>query len=183
MSQPEFWNRELPRHLLSSMERHGISPSQLVIEITEDVIRGRTEDVSAVMAALRRTGVDLHVDDFGTGTSSLQALYDHPVQGVKIDRSFVSKVGTDPRMDAVVRAIIDMSRALDIEVIAEGVEQHHQFVFLREIGCDHLQGFALSPVLDEADATDFVMRAADQRGHASLDRFGDVSQWPALARA
>jgi diguanylate cyclase (GGDEF)-like protein len=177
VSHPEFWDPQLSRHLVACSQRYGITPGQLVIEITEDVICGRTEDVLAVMQELRRAGVDLHVDDFGTGTSSLHALYGYPVQGLKIDRSFVSKVGTDERMDALVRAIVAMSRALDLEVIAEGVEEHHQFVFLREVGCDRQQGFALSAVLDRAVATQLVKGLGTNPLRSGLDQLVDATKW------
>ncbi len=178
VSHAEFWDRQLPQQLRSCLQRYMIRPGQLIVEITEDVIAARSDDVVTVMAAIRRAGIELHVDDFGTGTSSLHALCGYPVQGLKIDRSFVSKVGTDRRMEALVRAIVDMGRALGLEVIAEGVERYDQFLFLRDIGCDRQQGFSLSRVLDAASASDLV------KGLGRIDvRVGSesfVDDWPGI---
>ncbi len=180
VSHAEFWDRQLSSHIRSCLQRYMIKPGQLIVEITEDVIAGQVADVMAVMESLRRAGIVLHIDDFGTGTSSLHALCGYPVQGLKIDQSFVSKVGTDVRMEALVRAIVEMGRALGLEVIAEGVERYEQFTFLRDVGCDRQQGFALSRVLDPTAASDLVRGIGTMDVRVGSDSFVDDSPWIGL---
>src|SRR5690606_32202602 len=101
---------------------------------------------SAVMEDIRQTlrtfdqlhqlGVQLAIDDFGTGYSSLSYLQNLPADTLKVDQSFVSRIGTAPRSDAILRAIVDLGQALDLHVVAEGIETPEQLAFLRSIGCE-----------------------------------------------
>ena len=103
------------------------------------------------MEALARLGVRLSIDDFGTGYSSLAYLKRVPIHQLKIDRRFVDGLPGDESDVAIVRAIIDMGRALRLQVIAEGVETEPQRIFLQRAGCNHFQGFLCAPALDAAD--------------------------------
>jgi diguanylate cyclase (GGDEF)-like protein/PAS domain S-box-containing protein len=125
----------------------GLAPERLCLEITESVLM---DDVRASVKALldlKTLGVQLAIDDFGTGYSSLSYLRRFPVDVVKIDRTFVAGVGVDPAADAIVAAVINLSHALGLSVVAEGVETEEQLVAIRALGCDRAQGFYWSQSL------------------------------------
>ncbi len=126
------------------LARAGLDPSMLRIEITETVIVSARERAIALLTQLRELGVRLALDDFGTGYSSLSYLKSFPIDTLKIDRSFVAEMLTDPTTASIIEAIISMTRVLGLSVIAEGVEDQAQFKFLQRIGCDAVQGFYVS---------------------------------------
>ena len=128
-----------------------LPPSLLEIEITERVVMETTGDNVAAVRALRARGVSIAIDDFGTGYSSLSYLTRLPIDRVKIDRSFVRNVLTEPQDAAVSTAIIAMANALRLECVAEGVETEAQAQFLRSQGCQYLQGFFFSPPVPAED--------------------------------
>jgi EAL domain-containing protein (putative c-di-GMP-specific phosphodiesterase class I) len=117
----------------------------------------------ARLHALKALGVRLAIDDFGTGYSSLAYLHRFPVDVLKIDRSFVERLG-DPRQDAeLVRTIVGLGRTLGMETIAEGIENHHQFLALRRLGCDLGQGFYFSPAVPPGDFDLLLSQERDAR--------------------
>ena len=152
VSDREFWHDGLLTHVVGCLARHGLTPDHLTIEITEGVIARKPDLALKVMSDLRDAGIDLHVDDFGTGHSSLQALHRFPVQALKIDRAFVHDLGVDPRTADLVEIILAMGHALGVEVIAEGVETQDQLDKLRAMGCHKAQGFWFSGAVDGAAA-------------------------------
>lgn len=113
------------------------------LELTEGVIMADADDSLAKMNALKDTGFRLAIDDFGTGYSSLSYLQNFPIDTLKIDRAFVSKIGTD-HGDGIVKAILKMGQALELKVIAEGVETEQQALFLNQYACDSFQGYLYS---------------------------------------
>lgn len=117
----------------------GMPPGSLTLELTETVVL-KVGNASEVLGKLRERNISLALDDFGIGYSSLSYLKTLPVQQLKIDQTFVRGIGANPRDEAVVRAIVEMARSLGFEVVAEGVEDQIQGNFLREVGCDYLQG-------------------------------------------
>ena len=121
----------------------GLAPEFLHVELTETAVIGDEARVSSLLARLRNAGVKVWLDDFGTGFSGLSHLRRVPVDGVKIDRSFVADVLRDPDDLALTTAIIAMAHSLGIHVVAEGVEKEGQYAILRERGCDMAQGFWL----------------------------------------
>ena len=139
-------------------EEAGIRPSQLRLEITETTLMEDAELVLDVLNGLRGLGVDISIDDFGTGYSSLVHFTRHPVGELKIDRAFVSGLGTDARSDAVVAAVIAMAHALDLKVIAEGVETTAQRLALERRGCHHMQGYLFATALPPAEFVTFHER-------------------------
>jgi diguanylate cyclase (GGDEF)-like protein/PAS domain S-box-containing protein len=153
VSARQLTNGDLVDVVADALTSSGIDPGRLCLEITESVLM---EDVSSSIEALRALkslGIRLAVDDFGTGYSSLSYLRRFPIDIVKIDRSFVADLSVDAAADAVVAAIVNLSHALGLTVVAEGVETHEQLVALRALRCDLAQGFYWSRPLPAADFT------------------------------
>jgi EAL domain-containing protein (putative c-di-GMP-specific phosphodiesterase class I) len=124
-----------------ALARAGVAPAALELELTEGTRIDGGAHTSAALAELAAMGVSLAVDDFGTGYASLRYLRDLPVHKLKIDRTFICTVATDPRDAAIVAAIVAMARALGLTTTAEGVQTEAQYRRLREIGCDEGQGW------------------------------------------
>lgn len=133
------------------LHEQGIDPTRIELEITEGTIMADPVRAAAVLQRLHAIGVRLWVDDFGTGYSSLAYLKELPVDGIKVDRSFVHDMATDVDDELIVRAIIDLARNLGLLVIAEGVEDEATWNRLSALGCDRVQGFHLSPPLSEKE--------------------------------
>ncbi|MDT0165896.1 EAL domain-containing protein [Actinotalea sp. AC32] len=152
VSHQEFWSRSLVDDVGAALARHGVPAEQLVVEITESVIMTDASAARAVMTALRALGVRLHVDDFGTGQSSLHALRDFPVDALKIDGSFVRDLGRVEQTTQLVRIIVEMGQVLGLDVIAECVEEQDQADRLRDMGCTDAQGFLFARALPGPEA-------------------------------
>jgi EAL domain-containing protein (putative c-di-GMP-specific phosphodiesterase class I) len=153
------------------LEEHGLEPSALCLELTESVLMEDLDRHAETLLELRRLGVRLAIDDFGTGYSSLTRLQLFPVDVVKIDRSFVAGLGTNPRDTAIVRGVIDLAHALDLVVVAEGIERAEQLEELRSLRCDLAQGYLFAPpepadVVDRRLAGDHWPPAAARPGPA-----------------
>jgi len=125
----------------SALDVSGANPARLKLELTESMILGDVEDAIGKMQALRDIGVTFALDDFGTGYSSLSYLRRLPLDQVKIDQSFVHDISSDQGNAAIVQTIIGMGYALNLQVLAEGVETSEQHAFLLENRCLHFQGF------------------------------------------
>ncbi|MEU7474655.1 EAL domain-containing protein [Lentzea sp. NPDC042327] len=148
--------RQLDDPWLVSAIRHatheaGLPPESLCLEITESALMRDPALAARTLSALRDLGVRLAIDDFGTGYSSLAQLLTLPLDTLKIDRSFTSGLGRSAEAEAIVTSIIAMAHAVDLSVIAEGVEQAEQLDVLRELGCDQAQGFLLGRPVPLAD--------------------------------
>jgi diguanylate cyclase (GGDEF)-like protein/PAS domain S-box-containing protein len=125
----------------------GFDPQYLEIELTEGVMLESSDAAMASLRRLRKFGIGFSLDDFGTGYSSLAYVKRLPVQRLKIDQSFVHRLGLDGQDEAIVRAVIDLGHSLDLKVTAEGVESAEQLRRLQELGCDEAQGDLISPPL------------------------------------
>jgi EAL domain-containing protein (putative c-di-GMP-specific phosphodiesterase class I) len=134
-----------------ALERSGLAPSFLELEITESISMSNPEQSVPLMHRLKETGVTLSIDDFGTGFSNLSYLRRFPVDRLKIDLSFVRDIATDPGSLAISEAIIALSHNLKLEVVAEGVETEAQLALLEARQCDSIQGFYFSPPLGSVD--------------------------------
>jgi diguanylate cyclase (GGDEF)-like protein/PAS domain S-box-containing protein len=141
LSARQFTQCELEQTVLQALEHSGIDPASLCLEITESVLLEEPDRVSETISAVARHGVRFVLDDFGTGYSSLAYLGRLPIDGLKVDRSFVNELGSNSRSTAITTAIVRMAQALSIEVIAEGVENETQLKLVRDLGCDLAQGF------------------------------------------
>jgi EAL domain-containing protein (putative c-di-GMP-specific phosphodiesterase class I) len=133
--------------VLAILERSGANPNNLMLEITEELLLNNVDDMIAKMTELSRHSVRFSLDDFGTGYSSLSYLRRLPLDQLKIDRSFVLSLFKDVASGQIVQTIISLSRALDLPVIAEGVETEEQREFLAAPGCHAYQGDLFSPPL------------------------------------
>ncbi|HWC28394.1 MAG TPA: EAL domain-containing protein [Solirubrobacteraceae bacterium] len=144
----------LPQVVANAVRASGIDPSSLTIEITESVLVDEAESPAELLRELKSLGVRLVLDDFGTGYSSLSYLHRFELDGLKLDRSFISRLGHDSSGSKLVAASIDMARALDLTVVAEGVETEGQLDCLRELSCPLAQGylFARPPPAQELTA-------------------------------
>lgn len=140
----EFWNNDLIADVRNAISESGIDASLLDVELTEGVLMQNIDGALRVLRALKQMGVRLTVDDFGTGYSSLAYLKNFPIDALKIDRSFITDVTLDASDAAITRAVLALARSLDLQCIAEGVETPAQLAFLRDLGCETLQGFLIS---------------------------------------
>ena len=148
VSPRQLRSGDLPQQVADVLRDTGLAAQQLHLELTETAVIGDESHASALLARLRATGVKVWLDDFGTGFSGLSHLRRVPVDGVKIDRSFISDVLRDPDDLALTTAIIAMAHSLGIIVVAEGVEKEGQYAILRERGCDLAQGYWLGHPVD-----------------------------------
>ena len=130
--------------VVSALSSSGLSPAALVIEITESSLMSTSETANRSLAVLKEHGVRVAIDDFGTGYSSLSYLLQFTVDALKVDGSFVSAMDKSQHAKAVVRAVLELGRSLDLKVIAEGIEDSEQLALLRAAGCHLGQGFLLS---------------------------------------
>ena len=138
-----------------------LDPGDLHLEITESVIMDNYELTSEVLDQLKHLGVKLQVDDFGVGYSSLSYLSRFPLDALKIDRTFVSKMSQDNTHMKIVQAIVMMTHGLGMGVIAEGVETEQQLDQLRSLGCESIQGFLVARPLDDISAFDLLKRSRE----------------------
>ncbi|HEY9213636.1 MAG TPA: EAL domain-containing protein [Ancylobacter sp.] len=153
LSPIQFRRQGVERLVTDALQASGMRPTSLELELTERILLGYDEQVVTQMHVLRALGVTLSVDDFGTGYSSLSYIRNFPLHRLKIDRSFVQDLGSDPSALAIVRTIIDLGHILHLHVLAEGVEVEAQLSLLRSEGCDEVQGFYFSrPVPADAFA-------------------------------
>jgi EAL domain-containing protein (putative c-di-GMP-specific phosphodiesterase class I) len=126
------------------------------LEITESAFLGDVSSAEATLASLQSMGVEWSIDDFGTGYSSLSYLHRLQANTVKVDRSFVSRMGVDAKGSEMVRAIVALALNLGMDVVAEGVENLEQMVALQMLGCAHAQGFYFSRAVDLRAAGDLI---------------------------
>jgi len=141
LSAHQLRQRDLPQHIADALQRHQINPDLLTCEITESVAMEDTETTARFFAELAAVGVHISIDDFGSGYSSLSYLRKLPAGELKIDRSFVMDVAHSDEARKIAAAVVQLAQALKLKVVAEGVETEEQFMILRQLGCDELQGF------------------------------------------
>ncbi len=150
VSPLQFRNSGFATIVLQALARSGLQPNRLEIEITESVFLEGEGPTVALLHKLRAMGVRVALDDFGTGYSSLSYLRSFPFDKIKIDKSFIDAVANDAGAVAIVRAIVDLAKALDMETTAEGVEDTNQLATLRGQGCSSIQGYLFSRAVDGA---------------------------------
>lgn len=142
----------------TNIARHGIDPSMLEIEITESSMLGESETISGEFAALQALGLKLLVDDFGTGYSSLSQLQRLDLDVLKIDRAFTAELGKSREGEVFFKAIVSMAQALDMRVVAEGVETAEQLRLLQKLCCDEVQGYFISRPVPAGDIPELMRK-------------------------
>jgi diguanylate cyclase (GGDEF)-like protein/PAS domain S-box-containing protein len=142
------------------LDRSGVDPARLKLELTESMVLQNVADTIAKMQTLKALGISFSLDDFGTGYSSLAYLKQLPLSQIKIDRSFVRGILTDPNDAVIARTIIVLGKSLGLKVIAEGVEEPEQWEMLRRDGCDEAQGYLCGRPMAAEDFIELVKRRA-----------------------
>lgn len=148
--------RQLPEYLLDAVGRHGLRPGNLCVEMTESTAVTEYEETQICLRRLGELGFKLALDDFGTGYASLSTLHRLPFDTLKIDQSFVRSMEQDAGAEKLVNAIVAIARALDLELVAEGVETETQASRLRDAGVDRLQGFLFARPMPETTLLDWL---------------------------
>ncbi|MBI5557514.1 MAG: EAL domain-containing protein [Deltaproteobacteria bacterium] len=141
LSSPQFQSKEIYTIITSILEDTSLPSSYLKVELTESILLKAEEEAIMMLHAIKETGVEICLDDFGMGYSSLNYLKRFPINVLKIDRSFVMNITTDSKDAEICSAIIALAKCLHLSVVAEGVEKKEQFYFLRDKGCDAIQGY------------------------------------------
>ena len=156
VSSRQFVDGDLAGDVEAILKETGLPASNLKLEITESAFIGDVRAAQITLNRLQSIGVEWSIDDFGTGYSSLSHLHQLQVNTVKIDRSFVSRIGVDEGGSEMVRAIVGLAHNLSMDVVAEGVESAEQFAHLRALGCEFTQGFHFSRAVDAGAADQLI---------------------------
>jgi diguanylate cyclase (GGDEF)-like protein/PAS domain S-box-containing protein len=174
LSASQFLDKTLPELIQSTLNTAGLTPDALDLEVTESMAMASPDDTIAMLRVLASDGISLSMDDFGTGYSSLAYLKLFPLHVLKIDRSFVKDIESDPNDADICDVIVLLAHKLGLEVIAEGVETEAQLKFLISIGCEKIQGYWLSKPLPAEQAKTFI------KTHVPMPSLGHVDMWKAL---
>lgn len=156
MSFRQFLDSRLLATIQRLVQKTGIDARRLEFELTETAMMQHAEQVQEAMSGMTLLGLRFSLDDFGTGFSSFVHLHSLPIDLLKLDRSFVSGIDSNPADRKLVAAMVEMGHSLGLEVVGEGVEHRAQMEVLRELGCDQIQGFFISPALPFAELCYFV---------------------------
>jgi diguanylate cyclase (GGDEF)-like protein len=160
---------ELVAGVQSALAESGIDPSLLTLEITETTLMRNAEETARRLSAIKQLGVRIAIDDFGTGYSSLAHLQQFPVDALKIDRSFISRLQDNPEGETLIHTLVQLGKALSIETLAEGIEQQHELSILQEEQCDSGQGFLFARPLDALAAEAFLAGWPDAGGASAIE--------------
>jgi len=158
LSSKQFACMDLDKIILQTLQDVDLPPSALKLEITESALMDHPEAAIRVLRRLRKTGVHFSIDDFGTGYSSLSQLQQLPVDTLKVDRSFISRMESDPENMEIVKAVIALAHSLDLSVIAEGVEDPNQLCSLLDLNCECVQGFYFHEPMSTEKALNLLER-------------------------
>jgi diguanylate cyclase len=168
LSPIDFRRGDVPAMILSVLLETGLSPQRLEIEITEGVLIDDFDRAIAILRKIKNLGVRVAMDDFGTGYSSMSYLQAFPFDKIKIDQTFIAKIGKNDQAAAIIHAIVGLGRALTLPVIAEGVETEDQLAFLVREGCDEVQGYLIGRPQPIAYYQQVVAKFSDDRELAAI---------------
>lgn len=158
-SSEDLMDPRLADLIMWELDRFDLKPHRLTVEILETVVTDTPGDqIVRNIAALSRLGCGIDLDDFGTGHASISAMRRLAVNRIKIDRSLVTNVDSDPAQRRIVSAVLSMAAPLDLGVVAEGVEKPAEHAILAQLGCDHVQGYAIARPMPTADTLDWIRR-------------------------
>ena len=161
LSARQFRQGNLAKLIDSILKEYGLTPECLPLEITESLLMSDKDDSKRALEELKAMGFQIYLDDFGTGYSSLSYLKKFPIDALKIDRSFVMDIPDDKDDMAISRAIVAMSHALRLDVVAEGIETMAQYDFLRELGCEEAQGYLFSKPVSAEEFEQLLINPPD----------------------
>jgi diguanylate cyclase (GGDEF)-like protein len=167
LSARDLLDEYLPYHVMQTLKEHDLPASRLTLEVTENSIMEDLLRAISVLECLRDIGVQLSMDDFGTGHSSLAQLTNIPLHELKIDKSFIMTLTEDEHNDAIVRTTIELAHSMQLRVVAEGVENEETMRRISALGCEQAQGYFLSKPLPAAD---FVTWMSEFKPTAYKDR-------------
>jgi EAL domain-containing protein (putative c-di-GMP-specific phosphodiesterase class I) len=158
LSRKQLTDPNLVEQVRQALSETDLDPSSLKLEITESVVMEDTQASRCALAGIKALGVGLQMDDFGTGYSSLSYLHKFPLDGLKIDRSFIKDLSARRDCVAVLQAIVNLAHNLGIKVVAEGLETPDQVALLQTLDCDWGQGYYFAKPLPHAEAERFLNR-------------------------
>jgi EAL domain-containing protein (putative c-di-GMP-specific phosphodiesterase class I) len=163
ITSKEFAHPNLAKGIGETLKQTGLDPKNLQLEITETIAMGDPERAASVLSELKALGVRLSVDDFGTGYSSLSRLQQFPVDSLKIDRAFISRMDSDAESHKIVRIIIMLAQNLGLVTVAEGTETEEQVNQLKELDCGFAQGYYFSKPADHQAISDLLLKVNKSR--------------------
>ncbi len=158
VAQRQLLEEDFLSGLKKLLDATGLEPELLDVEVTETQRLLNQDGVQQALKEIRALGCTVAIDDFGTGQSTLEDLRKIPADHVKLDQSFVRNIGIDPHDEAIIKATVEMCHELGLHLVAEGVETEEQMRFLKELGCETLQGYLFSKPLPEAELVDLLER-------------------------
>lgn len=158
ISSIQYKSKDFVQKLLDIINKYGVLPSEIELEITESILIDDFSEVKDKLIELRDCGIRISLDDFGTGYSSLSYLNGLPIDTLKIDKSFVDKVCTDESTRIITESIVSMVSKLGYESVAEGVETKEQYDYLKQVGCDVIQGYLLGKPMPAEDIEQLLIR-------------------------
>jgi EAL domain-containing protein (putative c-di-GMP-specific phosphodiesterase class I) len=161
ISPRQFDQQDFADDVAAALGRRGLPADALGLEVTEGTVMKDIARSGAILQRLKDMGVAIYVDDFGTGYSALGYLKLFPIDVLKIDRSFVADITSEPFDEAIAKTVVTLAHSLGLGVVAEGVETQVQLAALRRLGCDHVQGYLLSPAVSADACSDLLHGGAD----------------------
>ena len=161
LSIKQFLQPGIETRIAAVVQETGLAPDRLVLEVTESVVIDQPENARQVLTSLKALGAHVHMDDFGTGYSSLSYLHQLPLDGLKVDRAFVSRMDSDERSRQLVGTVLQLARSVGLATVAEGVTTLAQLALLRELGSDYAQGYLFSAPLDQVAMGELIAAAPE----------------------
>lgn len=182
VSANQFKHPRFVEKVMELLERHNLAPERLELEVTESVFAGRHKSILTSLRRLKDLGIKVALDDFGTGYSSLSYLRQFPFDTLKIDRDFIFNLDESDEACAILRTIIQLGQALNLAIVAEGIETISQFNFVAKNGCDRMQGYLISRPLPADDISDFIEDYAMESAIALQRKEGALKTLQTLSR-
>jgi EAL domain-containing protein (putative c-di-GMP-specific phosphodiesterase class I) len=161
ISAKQLQNADLIDEIRTILSQTGIGPDSVILEVTESSIIQNMDLASQNTRKLKELGVQIHLDDFGVGYSSLNVLHHLPIDALKIDKSFIQQVARDPKSLDIVKSVLLLCKNLNVDVVAEGIETEFELNILKNIQCELGQGYFFSKPMDEKDASSLILQTME----------------------